>query len=241
MAAESNFEQALVLGDDARAARLYAMHLTQLGRDAEAEQMFCAARSFEPNSVHQEISETMSRYYARRHCELVAAWRDSGKRPRAPEAAFYLALAHVFAGEGTAGRPLAAEFARTVGKRPDLMFAQAELEAWLGEPSMARALLDEGDSEATHFACATLAAAAGDDRRCLDELDAAANRREYATVWLRSDARFDRVRSAIRFERLVQRLDNEQVELSYCGYLIDHDLCPRRFAPNCSCIERTIR
>ena len=180
----------------------------------------------------------MSLYHARRHGALVAAWRDCDKRPRAAETAFYLALAHVFAGEGAAARPLVVELERAVGKRPDLMFARAELEAWLGEPRLARALLDEGGSEATHFACATLAAAVGDEGRCLDELDAAVNRREYQTFWLRSDARFDRVRSASRFERLIERLDHDQAELSYCGYLIDHDLCPRRFAPDCQCRQQ---
>jgi TolB-like protein/tetratricopeptide (TPR) repeat protein len=235
MGAEANFGQALELGEDARAARLYGMHLTQLGRDDEAEGMFSAARSFEPNSVHQEIAETMSRYHGRRHGALIAAWSDLDVRPRSVETAFYLALAHIFAGDPDAARPLAAGIARMAGNRPDLMHARAELEAWLGEPRRARALLEQGGSEATHFACAALAAAVGDGRRCLDELDAAANRREYSTVWLRSDARFDRLRDASRFKRLLERLDNDQVELSYCGYLIDHDLCPRRLVPDAPC------
>lgn len=227
--------QALELADDARAARIYGLHLTQHRRDAEADGMFCAARSFDPSSVHQEIAETMSRYHARRHGALVAAWRVEDWRPRSVEALFYLALALVFAGEPAEAQPFVAEIGREAGKRPDMMFARAELETWLGESQRARTLLDDGGSEATHFAYATLAAALGDERRCLDELDAAANRREYPTVWLRTDARFDRVRGASRFERLLERLDNDQVELSYCGYLIDHDLCPRRFAPDSQC------
>jgi hypothetical protein len=50
-----------------------------------------------------------------------------------------------------------------------------------------------------------------------------------------SDARFDGLRDASRFKRLLERLDNDQVELSYCGYLIDHDLCPRRLVSDAPC------
>jgi TolB-like protein len=232
MTAESHFEQALELGDDGRAARLYGSHLTLVGRDREAEARFRAARALEPDSVHQEIAEATSQYHARRHGALVAASLDEERVPRSVESLFYLMLSMVFAGEPDAARPLLAELGRAAGRRPDLMFARAELEAWLGEPQRARALLDDAGSDATHFAHATLAAAVGDDRRCLDELDASANRREYPTVWLRGDARFDRVRGSNRFTRLLERLDGDQAEMSYCGYLIEHDLCPRRAAPN---------
>jgi TolB-like protein len=229
MATEVNFDKALGLGEDARGARLYAKHLTLIGRHEEAAAMFGAARLLEPHSVHQEIVEARSQYHARRYGNLVAAGRDEDARPRSVEALFYRALALVLAGEHDAARPFVAEIGQAAGKCPDLTFARAELEAWLGEPQRASALLEGGADESTHFALATLAAAVGDDHRCLDELEAAVNRREYSTLWLRGDARFDGVRDCSRFVQLLERLDGDQAELSYCEYLIDHDLCPRGF------------
>jgi TolB-like protein/tetratricopeptide (TPR) repeat protein len=229
MAAEANFEKALGLGEDARAARLYGKHLTLVGRHEEAAAMFRTARELEPNSVHQEIIEVRSQYHARRYDALAATGRDKDARPRSVEALFYLALAQIFAGEHAAARPVAAEIGQLVARCPDLMFARAELQAWLGEPQRGAALLKDGGSDATHFAHATLAAAVGDESRCLDELEAAVTRREHATVWLRGDARFDRVRDSGRFAQLLERLDGNQAELSYCEYLIDHGLCPRGF------------
>ena len=229
MATEANFDKALGLGEDARGARLYAKHLTQVGRHEEAAAMFCVARELEPHSVHQEIVETRSRYHARRYRDFIAAGYDEGARPRSVEALFYRALALVHAGEHDLARPFVAEIGQAAGRCPDLTFARAELEAWLGEPQRASALLEGGAGESTCFALATLAAAVGDGHRCLDELEAAVNRREYSTLWLRGDARFDRVRDSSRFVQLLERLDGDQAELSYCEYLIDHDLCPRGF------------
>jgi TolB-like protein len=233
MAAERSFERALELGDDARAARLYGMHLATLGRHREAGEMLCAARALEPHSVHQEIAEAKSLYFARRYGAIVTSARNPDQRARSVDALFYQALALIFAGQQDIARARILELGRTPGRRPDLLFARAELEAWLGAPGHARSLLRDGGEEATHYALATLAAAAGDDDRCLDELDAAATRREFSTFWLRSDARFDRVRGSARFDRVLERLDGDQAELSYCSYLIDHDLCPRRTAGDC--------
>lgn len=59
----------------------------------------------------------------------------------------------------------------------------------------------------THFARAMLAAALGRDQLCLDMLEQAMDRRELSAVWIRTDARLDRLRHVPRFSVLMERLN----------------------------------
>ena len=57
------------------------------------------------------------------------------------------------------------------------------------------------------FARATLAAALGEDERCLDALQTAVEQRALSAAWLPSDRRFDALRAAPRFQDLLLRLN----------------------------------
>jgi len=204
--AEADFTRASELGENARTARIHGIILTFLNRHEEAERLFREARAIEPFSVQQDIAEAMSHYQARRYSLLVDAKPEvKGQRPPA-ESLFYTALAHIFAGSQAGARALIAEIEHARTSQPDLTFAQAEIEAWLGEPERGRRQLADHGNEATCFGRATLAAALNDEQRCLDELEAAVDRREFSTVWLRTEARFDRLLGSQRFRRLLERL-----------------------------------
>jgi TolB-like protein len=205
--AEAWFEKALQLGENARAARLHAVLLTIFERHDEAERRFREARAIEPFSSQQDIAESVSHYQARRHHLLIgdeATARNSARQP--VEVLFYRALAEIFGGQPELARPLAMLIEAEARGRRDLVFARAEIEAWLGEPERGQALLTSPNSKATAFARATLAAALRDNEGCLEAIEVALARRELSTVWLRTDPRFDRLRGSERFQRLLDQL-----------------------------------
>ncbi|MDZ5649525.1 hypothetical protein [Nitrospirillum sp. BR 11828] len=209
-AAEADFTRALRLGDHARAARLHGVLLTILGRHDEAEHLFRDARAIEPFSVQQDIAEATSHYQARRYAELIAAGASQGSVPQpgaSAEVLMYRALAHVFGGEPDGARALAEAIERASAKYPGLIYARAEIEAWLGEPERGWRLLAATETmPATAFAHATLAAALNDEARGLAALNRAIDRRELSTVWLRTDTRFDAWRDRPAFQAVMDRL-----------------------------------
>lgn len=206
-AADAGFQQALALGENARAARLYAVFLTILQQHEEAERLFQDARMIEPFSVQQDIAEAVAHYQARRfHLLTDAALAPGGARLSA-EAAFFTALAQVFGGAPARARALIAGLDHAARGLPELAFAEAEIEAWLGEPARGRRLLDRPDGEGSAFARAALAAALGEDERCLDALQTAVEQRALSAAWLPSDRRFDALRGSLRFQDLLSRLN----------------------------------
>ncbi|MEE3623590.1 hypothetical protein UCD39_06245 [Nitrospirillum sp. BR 11752] len=208
-AAEADFIRALRLGDHARAARLYGVLLTILDRQEEAEHLFRDARAIEPFSVQQDIAEATSHYQARRHAQLIAAGSQTGGQAAggSAEILVYRALAHVFGGEPDGARALVGAVERAAARHPDLAYARAEIEAWLGEPERGWRLLATADTvPATAFARATLAAALNDEARGLAALNRAIDQRELSTVWLRTDTRFDAWRDRPAFQALMDRL-----------------------------------
>jgi TolB-like protein len=204
VAAEADFGRALRLGDHARAARLYGVFLTIFDRQEEAEHLFREARAIEPFSVQQDIAEATSHYQARRHAQLIAAGPQAGV---SAEVLVCRALAHVFGGDPDGARALVGAIERATAKHPDLVYARAEIEAWLGEPERGWRLLATSDTvPATAFARATLAAALNDEARGLAALNRAIDRRELSTVWLRTDSRFDAWRDRAGFQAVMDRL-----------------------------------
>ncbi|CDX60801.1 conserved hypothetical protein [Mesorhizobium plurifarium] len=205
VAADEGFRKAAQLGENARASRLHGVLLTIMARHGEAERLFREARTIEPLSIQQDIAETISRYQARDFGSVRAA--SPGAAGRSAEVLVYRALAHAFDGDAEAVRSQLAEIERVTDKFPDLMLAAAELQALLGAPERGMRIIDGELGASTHFARAMLAAALGRDQLCLDMLEKAMDRRELSAVWIRTDARLDRLRHMPRFSALMERLN----------------------------------
>ncbi|RWL38111.1 MAG: hypothetical protein EOR60_32460 [Mesorhizobium sp.] len=207
VAADEGFRKAVQLGENARASRLHGVLLTIMARHEEAERLFREARTIEPFSIQQDIAETISRYQARDFGSLRAASPGAAGRSAPAEVLVYRALAHVFDGDAEAVRSQLAEIEHVADKFPDLMLAAAELQALLGAPQRGMRVMDGELGASTHFARAMLAAALGRDQLCLDMLEKAMDRRELSAVWIRTDARLDRLRHVPRFSVLMERLN----------------------------------
>lgn len=210
--AEDHFRAALRHGESSRAARAYAVLLTLLGRQEEAEHLLWEARQMEPFSMQQDIAETLCRYQSRRFAEAAMTVANVPSSREATEALVYAALSHWFSGDAAGARKLLLRLNQRVAAYPDLMHARAELGAWLGEPTEAIAILSDPSTDGTSFSQATLAAAIQDDERALRALAEAIRRRELSAVWLRSDPRFDRLRGTSAFENLVRELNAVTVD-----------------------------
>lgn len=204
--AEAAFEHLRRLGANARANRLYGVFLSLFGEHERALRLFREARDMEPFSTQQDIAEAMSHYQSRRH-ELITSRADSSAAGLQPgEALVFIALAHVFGGTPDIAAGLIDEIEQQCRETPDYVFIGAEIEAWLGDRRRAAALVCSRTRRGTKFATATLAASLGNEAECLDALEAAIDREELSTVWMRSDQRFDAFRESERFRRLVDRL-----------------------------------
>jgi TolB-like protein/Tfp pilus assembly protein PilF len=205
-AAESLFRRSRELGENARAARVYGVFLTFLERHEEAQTRLREARQAEPFSVQQDIAESISHYQSRHYQPLLDGHAISSSPHVSGEVLFYRALAQVFAGEAGQAEALLESIQRATDRFPDLWFAGAELDAWLNRPERARQLLLEPPQGSSCFARATLAAAVGDQARCLAALSAAVEKRELSAVWIRTDPRFDSIRDSGKFQALLQGL-----------------------------------
>lgn len=205
--AEESFQSAMALGRNARAARLYGTYLTILGFPDEAERMFREARRIEPFSQQQDIAEAVSRFQSRGFGKMIEAGSAVEIRNKPMEALFYLALGSHFGGNGDAAREHAEPLNYLLATNPQIVFADAEVDAWLGKPDRAVRLLNTGNSKASHFGHATLACAVGDRAAAFAHIGFALDRRELSTVWLRTDIRFDFVRSTGEFDQFLARLE----------------------------------
>lgn len=206
-AAERGFEEALRHGDNARACRILGVIMTIIERHQEAEGLFREARDIEPFSLAADIAETVSHYQSRRFHRIFDAEQKHRHYRRAPlEAQVYSALAHAFEGRSNTARERAAELGRDCGRYPDFASADAEIEAWLGEPERAIRLVATPRPEASAFARATLAASVGDDAAALAAMEQSIDRRELSRAWFRTDIRFDRLRRLPAFGAQLRRL-----------------------------------
>lgn len=208
--AEATFQRALALGDTARAARIYGVMLTFGERHDEAASLFRLARAIEPFSVQQDIAEALSDFESRRFGSLVERSHATAGRGMPVEAVVFIALGQISGGHPDMARAALRDLEHTTIKHPDFRFARAEIEAWLGERERGRQILNNPGTDASSFACATLAAAIGDDERGLDALETAVSRWELSAVWLRTDARFDAWRRTARFQRVVEQLNAQR-------------------------------
>ncbi|WP_051661248.1 hypothetical protein [Bosea sp. 117] len=199
--AEASFSISTRLGGTARARRVFGAFLTILERHEEAEAMFRSARELEPFSIQQDIAEAVCHYQSRRFGVLLARFGPR-RRELAAEARFHLALADIFGGEGKLATEIAEQWDEPNATASCLAFARAELEAWLGNADRARRLL-AAHTPASEFAVATLAAAVGDGGHALTALTRSIAARQMDRAWIRTDARFDRLRNTKDFDALM--------------------------------------
>ncbi|QSZ57727.1 hypothetical protein [Rhizobium sp. ZX09] len=205
-AAEDSFEISLSLGRNARSARIYGSYLALLGLTEEAEQLFREARTIEPFSQQQDIAESVSRFQDRQFDWLIEKPLEIEVGNAPAEALYYMALSSHFG-----GRSYQEEFFLPLERlrigNPQLIFASAELAAWRGATDTAERTLGVDNPRAGKFAYATLASAVGDRTRALSYLSEALDARELATVWMRTDVRFDFIRDSTEFRALIDRLE----------------------------------
>lgn len=201
-AAETSFNAAMTYGYHARTARVFGTYLAARGREDESERLFAEARRIEPFSQQQDIAEALSRFQSRNFSKLSETVSALTLRNAPMEALFYLALGAHFAGNPEFARHCLQPLGTMMMTHPLLVFANAELEAWLGSPDRAAALLKTGSPKASFFAHSTLACAIGDGEAALRYLHLALRNRELSTVWIRMDRRFDVIRNFDRFRAL---------------------------------------
>lgn len=201
-AAEASFRKALGLGDNARCARLYAVLLTYVGREQEAEALFTRARRMEPISLQQDSAEALCDFQRRRFARLF------GQVPgtRGAEAAFYCGLAQALNGARHEALAGAERLDAMEVDFPLLAFASAEIRAWAGEKDDAARILRGGIRGGSAFARATLAMSVGASQDALAWLDEALSARELNAVWIARDPRFEALHGDARFEALLLRL-----------------------------------
>lgn len=204
-AAERAFQKAVGLGENARCVRLYGVFLAFCAREEEAMRLFARARSIEPISTQQECAEALCRFQTRRFASpLAPAQVNDAALPA--EAQFYRGLALAFDRQHEAALEIAGRLDAAEPDIPVLAFAAAEVRAWAGAPAEASRRLDLPAGAGTAFARATLALSVGRHEAALDALAEARQARELGCVWLRTDPRFDSVRSLPRFAELEERL-----------------------------------
>lgn len=201
-AAETSFNAAMNYGYHARTARVFGTYLAARGREDESERLFIEARRIEPFSQQQDIAEALSRFQSRNFSKLSEAASSVTLRNAPMEALFYLALGAHFAGNPEFARHCLQPLGKMMMTHPLLVFANAELEAWLGSSDRAATLLRTGNPKASYFAHATLACSVGDTDASIRYLDLALQHRELSTVWVRMDRRFDAIRNLDRFKVL---------------------------------------
>ncbi|MBP2551307.1 TolB-like protein/tetratricopeptide (TPR) repeat protein [Neorhizobium galegae] len=200
--AETSFNAAMNFGYHARTARVFGTYLAARGREDESERLFAEARRIEPFSQQQDIAETLSRFQSRNFARLSEMASAVTLRNAPMEALFYLALGAHFAGNSEFARHCLQPLGNMMMTHPLLVFASAELEAWLGSPDRAATLLKVGSAKASYFSHSTLACAIGDGEAALRYLHLALRKRELSTVWMRMDRRFDAIRDSDRFRAL---------------------------------------
>ncbi len=205
-AAEECFEASLSLGRNARAARIYGSYLALLGLTEEAEKLFREARTIEPFSQQQDIAESLSRFQDRKFGWVTETAADIEVGNAPAEALYYMALCSHFGGGAFCEDYLSPLERLRIGN-PQLTFASAELAAWRGKKDAAIRALGMDNPRAGKFAYATLASAVGDRQRAIAYLSEALDARELATVWMRTDIRFDFLRGSEEFRALVDRLE----------------------------------
>lgn len=202
-AAEASFNAAMNFGYHARTARVFGTYFAARGREDEAERLFYEARRLEPFSQQQDIAETLSRFQSRDGSRLSEVASTVALRNAPMEALYYQALGAHFAGNPEFARQCLQPLGNVMMTHPLLVFASAELEAWLGSPDRAAALLKRGNKKGCSFAHATLACSIGDGDAALHYLELAFRQRELSTVWVRMDRRFDAIRHLDRFRALM--------------------------------------
>jgi TolB-like protein/tetratricopeptide (TPR) repeat protein len=203
-AAEAMYKTAMRLGNHARTFRVFGVFLTLGGRHKDAEAAFRQAREIEPLSIQLQIAEAIVNYQARQFQAFPGP--EQGLSPPS-EALCYTALGRVFGGDPEGARALIPVIEQSPARQPDLLFAAAEIAAWLGDTARALRIDASELSNASFYGRATLWASLGEESKAIAAIKAAIDDLELSTAWLKTDIRFDRIRASAGFKSAVETLE----------------------------------
>jgi TolB-like protein/DNA-binding SARP family transcriptional activator/Flp pilus assembly protein TadD len=214
-AAERHFRRAIELDPSyARARRMYASHLRNLGRFDEALAEVRQAQELDPLSAFPRLEEGIILYVARRHDAAIAQSRrllDTAPGSAHP----YLLLALAYAQREQYEEALAAlRQADPRGNQPDAHGIRGYIYAQTGRRNDALQMLDTLDQLALEqpvsaFHRAPIHVGLGEHDRAIDVLEQAADERIGLIRLLKVEPIFDPVRSQPRFQALLEKVGLE--------------------------------
>jgi TolB-like protein/DNA-binding SARP family transcriptional activator len=213
--AERHFRRAIALDSSyARARRMYASHLRNLGHFEEALAEVRQAQDLDPLSAFPRLEEGIILYVARRYdAAIVQCRRLLDTAPGSAHA--YLLLALVYAQQGQYGEALAAlREGDPNGNQPDAHAIRGYIYAGTGRRDEALRTLDTLDRLGTEqpvsaFHKATIHVGLGEHDRAMDLLEQAAHERIGLIRLLNVEPIFDPLRSQPRFQALLQTVGLE--------------------------------
>jgi hypothetical protein len=92
-------------------------------------------------------------------------------------------------------------------RQPDLLFAAAEIAAWLGDTARALRIYASELINASFYGQATLWASLGEGAKSIAVIEVAIEDPELSTAWLKTDIRSDRIRASAGFNSAVETLE----------------------------------
>lgn len=213
-AAEQHFQRSLALdAKAARARRLYAAHLRNLGRFDEALAQIRTAQELDPLFRYGHIEEGLILYVARRYDEALAKFqRYLQVAPEDIHAWAYVAL--VQTARGRYEEALSAlDATDPEGNRPHAQAIRGRVLARMGRVEEARRMLDVLDAlerqlrPVTPFHRAAIYLELGEKDRALDLLEQAAEEPGWQMRLLKVEPSFESLAGEPRFQALLQRVD----------------------------------
>ena len=211
--AESGFKKAIQLDPGyATAHQRYSLYLMAMGRTDESIKEIQQALKLDPLSVSMNFSEGWRLYMARDFDGAMKQLKSAVDMDPS------FALAHMVLGQDYAQKgqnALATTELETAlrlsNNSAPAMAALARVDAASGRQAIARARLEQLKAERTKhyvspFYLAEVYSALGDADQAMNELDLAYQDRSNSIIFLRVDPEFDVLRSNLRFQSLLQRL-----------------------------------
>jgi DNA-binding winged helix-turn-helix (wHTH) protein/Flp pilus assembly protein TadD len=214
--AEAAYRRALNLNfNDPRAHRLYADHLSTMGRSEEALREISAAQELDPLSLIINMEMAWILYMARDFQGAAEqSWKTLAMEPRFAPAQNTLGLAYMQLGM-TEEAIVELDNARACsGEHPLAQAALAHALAIAGRRPEAEMFLDQlkrmsGARNVSRYWLAIVSTALGACDAAFESLDEACENREPWLVWLKVEPRYDLLREDVRFDRLLRRIGFE--------------------------------
>lgn len=212
-AAEEHFDRALELDpSSARARRLYAAYLRNLGRFEEALKEIRVAQELDPLFAFSRLEEGSILYMAGRYDEAVAQYRELLRvAPGMDRAYVFIGLARAQQGRYEEALDAVRRMDPEM-QHPDAIAIRGYVYGRMGRPDEARRMirmLDElpGEMAVSPFQKAVVWVGLGEHETALDLLERAAEEPSWHMRLLKVEPSFDPLRSHPRFEELLRRVD----------------------------------